>query len=123
VAVCGKKQASDMEEKNLECLAREWIQAVVLWGLRFFRLVPGKDVSVMGTDDMPWAEHVDPPLTSVRLTLPFEDDFPDSDIRGHADYTEDIWYVSSINSTRANSVTIPSSPGSKARIRTGYDGA
>ncbi|MBN1553770.1 MAG: PEP-CTERM sorting domain-containing protein [Phycisphaerae bacterium] len=58
------------------------------------------------------------------LTLPFEDDFPDSDIRGHADYPgEDIYYVSSINSSNSESVTVPSSPGSKAMIRTGYNDA
>jgi len=35
--------------------------------LRAGGLVPGRDVSVLGMDDMPWAEHVDPPLTSLRV--------------------------------------------------------
>jgi len=30
--------------------------------------VPGKDVSVMGTDDLPHAAHVDPGLTTVRVS-------------------------------------------------------
>ncbi len=36
-------------------------------GVRACGLVPGKDISVMGTDDMPWAAHVEPPLTSIRV--------------------------------------------------------
>jgi DNA-binding LacI/PurR family transcriptional regulator len=35
--------------------------------LRACGLVPGKDVSVVGTDDMSWAAHVEPPLTTVRV--------------------------------------------------------
>ncbi len=35
--------------------------------LRACGLVPGKDVSVVGTDDMAWAVHVEPPLTTVRV--------------------------------------------------------
>ncbi|MBN1555935.1 MAG: GntR family transcriptional regulator [Phycisphaerae bacterium] len=35
--------------------------------LRECGFVPGKDISVVGTDDRAWAKHVDPPLTSVRL--------------------------------------------------------
>jgi DNA-binding LacI/PurR family transcriptional regulator len=36
--------------------------------LREMGLEPGRDVSVVGTDDMPWAEHVDPPLTTIRVS-------------------------------------------------------
>jgi DNA-binding LacI/PurR family transcriptional regulator len=35
--------------------------------LRACKFVPGTDISLVGTDDMPWAAHVDPPLTSVRI--------------------------------------------------------
>jgi DNA-binding LacI/PurR family transcriptional regulator len=38
--------------------------------LRACGFVPGRDVSVVGTDDMSWAEHVDPPLTSLRVSRP-----------------------------------------------------
>ncbi|NLX04000.1 MAG: substrate-binding domain-containing protein [Phycisphaerae bacterium] len=30
-------------------------------------LTPGRNISVVGTDDMPWAAHVDPPLSTVRI--------------------------------------------------------
>ncbi|MBN1556391.1 MAG: substrate-binding domain-containing protein [Phycisphaerae bacterium] len=35
--------------------------------LRECGFTPGVDVSVVGTDDMPWAAHVDPRLTTVRV--------------------------------------------------------
>lgn len=35
--------------------------------LRECGYVPGRDVSVVGTDDRAWAKHVDPPLTTIRL--------------------------------------------------------
>ncbi len=35
--------------------------------LRAGGLTPGVEISVVGTDDLPWAAHVDPPLTSLRV--------------------------------------------------------
>lgn len=36
--------------------------------IREYGLVPGRDISVIGCDDRPWAAHVDPPLTTVRVS-------------------------------------------------------
>ncbi|MBN1556387.1 MAG: substrate-binding domain-containing protein [Phycisphaerae bacterium] len=35
--------------------------------IRSLGLTPGRDVSVIGCDDLPWTQYVDPPLTTIRV--------------------------------------------------------